>query len=219
MKQKGFIEVVVLVVILVIAVAAGTYYLGRTANRTQPLSTVVPTSQTQPAIPRQTSTEIKVYTDPSGNYKFSYPSNWEVLDKVPDKFRARPSYVESGNIKEWLSGKMLGESCRGPVLQNTSDTSQLIVFEIVDAKGDGGYCWSVGYFMDENKWQVSKEYAYPVGSNNLRKPEWKGDYFKMESAGKSNQSMATVALVNYETFQLKGQDVLQSIISSFKFLR
>lgn len=167
----------------------------------------------------QQSVKTKLYSDPDGRYKFSYPSNWKVLEKVPEKFRLKPSYVETDNIEEWLSGKMLGETCGGPIIQNTSDTNQLIVFEVVDAKGGGGFCWSLGYFMDEDKWKVAEKYAYPIGSNNLHEPEWRGDYLKMEKAAESNEFIAFVSLVNYETFQLQGEDVLQSIISSFQFLQ
>lgn len=175
------------------------------------------TGQASPTLTQTPTDQMIIYKDPNSRYTFRYPSSWKVIDKVPEKFRAATSYVESGDLEEWLGGKMMAETCRGPILQNTSDTNQLIVFEIVDARGDGGFCWSLGYFMDDDKWKVSERYAYPVGSNNLHEPEWKGDYFKMEKAKESSAFIAFVSLVNYETFQLKGEDVLQSIISSFQF--
>lgn len=61
------------------------------------------------------------YTDPNGRYTFRYPSNWKVLDRVPQKFRSVPLYGEDGDLEGWLNGKMMAGTCRGPVLQNTDD--------------------------------------------------------------------------------------------------
>lgn len=73
--------------------------------------------------------------------------------------------------------------------------------------------------MDDDKWKVAERYIYPLGSGRVYEPEWKGDYLKMEKVAESNGLTAFVALVNYETFQLKGEEALRLITSSFRFTR
>lgn len=236
-NSRLFVAVIISVLLTAVITGSSVYFLQKSANEKiistleqkiasiemqvsekKPLieegSGVIQASPT-PTLPP--TDEMMTYKDPMGRYTFRYPSNWKILDKVPEKFRAAPSYLEGGNLEEWLNGKMMEESCIGPILQNISDPNQLIVFEIVDAKSDGIFCWTSGYFMDDNKWKVAESYIYPVGSSNVYEPEWKGDYIKIERVKESKKFIAFAALVNYETFQLKGEDAFQSIISSFQF--
>jgi hypothetical protein len=192
-------------------------------NATSPTLSQAPTVpiSPQPQKKKQTkeSANLKEYIDKNDEYKFSYPDDWVVVDTIPEKFKYKKTYVDNNNLEEWLSGKMMMETCRGPILQNTADSNQLIAIEIVDSNGDGGFCWSTGYFMDEHKWKVSKGYIYPIGSNVHHEPDWRGDYFKMEMATENSKYIAFVALANYETFELKGESAFQTIISSFEFLK
>lgn len=229
-NRKLFVTVVISVLLTSMLTGSAVYFWQKSENekvvndleqKVTSLEEQISTLKKVGTAPQPTSSsaadEMMQYTDPNGRYTFRYPSSWKILDKVPEKFRATPSYVEDGDLKKWLGGKMMAETCSGPVLQNMEDRNQLIALEIVDTKSDGGFCWSSGYFMDGNKWKVVERYVYPLGSGRSYEPEWKGDYLKMEKVAESKGLTAFVALVNYETFQLKGEEALRLIISSFQF--
>jgi hypothetical protein len=153
------------------------------------LSTVKFTGQTSNG-----TSGLKTYTDPAGKYNFPIPAGYTVINAVPDSF-----------VGTMLEG--VKNNCRGPVLQNTANPGVLIVFEVVPADSDGGYCWSNGYFTDDNKWRSSE----PLTS-------WKGDYFEMKSPTAKNSSlMVSVGLANKGTYTLTGEDALNQIVHSFQF--
>ncbi len=89
--QKGQTPVLILVgILIIIVVAGGAYFLGKSAN-SKPSSTPVVTSQSpQPAlIPQSTpdaspaptgageTTNWKIYTNSEYGFSFKYPSNWK----------------------------------------------------------------------------------------------------------------------------------------------
>lgn len=173
------------------------------------------------------------YDSPEKDYKFNYPPNWKIIEEVPEEFM----YVDMlNNLKgqegidwfnseaghnKWLSGKMfISKTCRGPILQNGDDTSQLIVFDIHNANDKSASCYSAGYFFDTSKWQVSDKDPYPMGeenSANLPEIKWKGDYRVVERIPNTKGVIISIVLVNKETYDLKGEADLDQIISTFKF--
>ncbi len=237
--RKYNIIIIVIISVLLTAIVTGllVYYWQKTSNE-KSMSTMeneistlkqqisddeittedvtVQVSPTEPVLPTEND---NLYTDPNGRFTFLLPNNWEVTEKVPDKFRAQTSYVENGDVEGWSKGKMMSEKCRGPILQNTSDPNQLIAFEILETNGDGAFCWSTGYFMDDDKWKVSESYTYPVGSNTSHVPDWKGDFLMMKTAEENSVNIAIASLINFETYQLIGEEDLDTIISSFEFTK
>lgn len=96
MKQRGIIGIFVLILILVVAVAGGAYYLGRFSTKLQPQSTTPspdPTAigriSTKPQPTKtQQSTQVtpspepianwKTYANTEKNFSLQYPSDWSV---------------------------------------------------------------------------------------------------------------------------------------------
>ena len=172
---------------------------------------------------------LQIYNDEKNKYSFSYSSSWKIVPQVPTTFLYRDysnrkdwmEYFNNGGGRDcWLSGKMFVGDCRDPILQNINDPNQLIALEIVSKDGDGPYCWSSGYFMKDNKWQVGENYMYPISIDNsgsLTNVEWKGDYFKFQPLSSNSTLEATAGLANINTYALKGADELDQILKTFKF--
>jgi len=175
----------------------------------------------------------KTYNDPLNNYEFKYPPDWEIIAEVPSEFM----YIEMFNNLEgqagadwfnttegrnkWLSGKMFNKkTCRGPILQNKKDKNQLIAFDINMENSDESPCFSAGYFFETNKWKVSDRYFYPIVQNepdNYLDVEWKGDYRIAKSISMGQGFKAVTALINRETYLIKGEADFNQILSTFKF--
>jgi hypothetical protein len=152
--------------------------------------TVLPTMSAITSTPGST---VKAYTDPNGRYSFNYSTDYILLSAVPSLF----------------DGTMLDQvknNCRGPVLQNISNPNVLIVMEIVPSDSDGGFCWSNGTFTKDDKW---------IGGGS---DVWKGSFFVTKEVRESTKYIGFIGLANRETYSLKGQDDLNQIVSTFKFL-
>lgn len=72
--QSGIVGIFVLILVLVIAVAGGAYYLGRVSTKLQPTKTQQPAQVTPSPDP---TANWKVYTSNFG-FSFKYPEGWEV---------------------------------------------------------------------------------------------------------------------------------------------
>jgi hypothetical protein len=176
----------------------------------------------------------KTYYDPLNNYEFKYPPNWKIIAEVPNEFM----YIEMFNNLEgqagadwfntvegrdkWLSGKMFNKkTCRGPILQNKKDKNQLIAFDINKENNDENPCFSAGYYFEINKWKVSDRYLYPIvqdKTDNYLNVEWKGDYRMVKSISLNQGFKAMSALINRETYVLKGETDFNQILLTFKFI-
>ena len=175
------------------------------------------------------TSSLNIYTDPQNRYTFSYPSQWKIIQKIPDNFlnhdfSSKPNWRDYINSPEglswWLDGKMFLGNCRGTMLQNTDDTNQLIALDIIPVDDDGMWCWSVGYFPEGDKWKVTQNYMYPITDDNSGKriePEWKGDFVRYQNVGKNSKWTVAAVLANRETYTLKGIDAFNQILSTFKF--
>lgn len=72
-QNKGIVEVFVLVLILVVAIAGGAYYLGRFSTKLQPTKTQQPAQITPSPDP---TANWKTYTSEDTTFSFKYPSDW-----------------------------------------------------------------------------------------------------------------------------------------------
>lgn len=93
-NQKGFIPLMLGVLILLVIVAGGAYYLGTQKNKPagsssveSNQSTTAPTGSTQynapttnPSSTSDTLTNWKLYTSIKANYSFKYPSEWPLVN-------------------------------------------------------------------------------------------------------------------------------------------
>jgi hypothetical protein len=162
-------------------------------NTTAYIDSIIPTPNLK-ATPGPVA-NIKTYVDPAGKFSFSYPDTYTILTAVPKSF--------NGTMLD-----LVRDHCGTPVLQNSVNPNVLILFQIRPVGSDGGYCWSNGIFSEDNKWRSSD----PASS-------WKGDYFEMKSVvARSTYLVATVGLANKGTYQIVGEDVLNQIATSFKFI-
>lgn len=175
------------------------------------------------------------YISPEKDYEFYYPPNWEILTEVPDEFMYINMFndlkgqegvdwfnTEEGKEK-WLNGKMFTKkTCRGPILQNREDTTQLIAFDINKNNNKELPCYSAGWSFETNKWKVSNKYPYPVSKDNLDnllEVDWIGDYRIIKSVSSNQGFKASSALVNRETFEIRGETDFDQIIQTFKILK
>lgn len=141
--------------------------------------------------PSDEMTKWKTYTDSKYQVTFKYPDTYKMLDSVPISFK--------GTMLD-----LAGNSCRGPVLQDSQNPKVLVVFEIVPVQSDGGFCWSNGTFTADSKWSPSGD-------------SWKGDYFVMQKAAENSKNIAFAGLANNRTYRLTSKDVFDQILSTFKF--
>lgn len=175
------------------------------------------------------------YTSTENDYEFYHPKEWKVISEVPDNFM----YVEMFNnlvgqegvdwfnteagLNTWLNGKMFTKkTCRGPILQNTNDPDLLIVFDIDKTNSDEPACFGAGYFFDTIKWKVADQIPYPINeenTDNIRKVEWKGDFRIVNKITTNTDFKVIVALINRETYTLKGESDFSQILSTFKFIK
>lgn len=179
--------------------------------------------------PSPASPAADLYQDPENRFSFQIPSGWKIISQVPEEFLYHDFSLKSDwlnfinspeGLSWWLEGKMFGGDCRGPMIQNTDDASQLIALEIVPADNDGAWCWSSGYFFEDNKWQAAENYMYPITQDNSGKlitPEWQGDFFKYQTIAKNSKWLVSAGLANLGTYTLKGESALTQILSTFKF--
>lgn len=244
MSQKGFSGIIVLVVVLILA---GAYFLGKSQiSKPQPqtkvsqapkISLPTPKSLVTPT-PKAANTPTsdppanwKTYSD--ANFSFNYPDNWKLISQIPEEFKGK-EYGAAG----WLNSKMFMWDCSGPILQNTTNPTSLIVLEVINIKErpDGGFCWSNGDFTDSfkrtasiagksetiqvNRWKLNP-YLDPK-DKVTKTPPWSGDYFEIfsfntQSNENSNQPWILFALTYRENQDKLAEHVFDQIISTFKF--
>lgn len=243
MNQKGSVWIVIFVIVLMTLAIGGGLYWAQTINKkVSPDAAVVHLKQISDvekiADQTQDISNWKTYSDPQKIYSFQYPSNWEVLDEVPQNYKSvlfDPS-ISGWKLEDWLNSKMFTDKCRGPILRNTKVDTTLIAFEIVEKNRDGGFCWSNGdfttkykrtikiqtssYQVDVIKWRLG-DYAFPVTKDNSGQkysPEWKGDLFQQMSIPTQNSKYnAFAALVYKDGTDDIAEQVYDQIISTFKF--
>jgi hypothetical protein len=233
MTQKGFAPVLIIVFIAAVGFLGYFSYKNYlTKKDVNPIPQINNNTATASPAASPESTPVgqtNLYTDISGRFTFSYPKDWKIVPSVPEEFKyrdysGRQDWKDFFNSPEglswWLEGKMFAGECRGPVLQNTLDPRQIIAVEIVSADGDGGWCWSTGYFKEDHKWLIQDKYMYPIKEDNSGKlvtADWKGDYFKYANIAKNDKWLVAGGLANRETYNLLGEAAFAQIIASFKF--
>lgn len=150
MGQKGQVLIFLIVGMLVVAIAGGAFYLGKTFQKTAPTPLTVSqtprssvslapqsTAVPQPTLVPDETANWKTYT--SKDISFKYPSTWTIIDNY--------SFKENINRENFVL------KCSGPILQDTKNKTTLIAVESINIKErpDGGFCWSTGSFKSISK--------------------------------------------------------------------
>ncbi len=230
-SQKGFSPILVILLVVVVGgIAAGSFYLGKTSSKTVSLSDI----SVDKKIESKENNEWKTYS--KGNLTFSYPNDWEVLNEVPQEYREiKYDMTKDGWDKEHLKSKMFVDTCRGPILRNTQVKSTIIAFEVIDKSSDGGFCWSRGDFTNSytrtitsltppkeitvSKWSTG-EYMYPITQDNSGKkysPEWQGELFQQVLLDAQNTKlMPVIALVYKNGTDTSAESTFDKILPTIK---
>jgi hypothetical protein len=212
-KEKGFVPIFAILSVIILGLISYFGYYRYNKIQIAPQAQLVPTPSPQ-TYPRD-SDVMKTYKSPDGLYSFSYPTNWAVLEGVPERFlHSEDTLYHRDPPETWLNEKIFNETCNGPILQKTDNQNVLIVFEIYPITPDGAYCWSYGYGFDDHKWKIAERY---VSSGKTYFPEWKGDYSLMKFVASNSKYHSSALLFNYETYNLIGENTFDKIISTFKF--
>jgi len=79
-NSRGFIQIVIILLALVL-VAAGAYYFGTKNKSVQaPTASVQPSAN--PVATADPTVNWKTYTNKKYGYKFQYPENWAISEKL-----------------------------------------------------------------------------------------------------------------------------------------
>lgn len=94
MRQKGFVELLIIVgIILLLAVGGGAYYLGTKKSNSAPSSSLMEIASASPSAMPNEMANWKTYKDPKNRFEFKYPAEFK---EVP--FNAMVQFNKSGVV-------------------------------------------------------------------------------------------------------------------------
>jgi|GEM_PF-4700588 len=197
-KQSGSAHVVIVIILVVALIGALGFMFWQNFTQKGPVATntKVVQSDTSKNETEELKEELKTYKNASLGYSFQYSGDWELVMSVPAKYETDYEKNQPYKIP-------FGE-CSGPFLVNKQDDRQVIILDVSRNSGEGGFCYSYGSFMDDNKWS---------GQDS-----WDGSYFVRGLTDKtSNGYYANTSLFNYQTSQVLGKSELDRVSASFEF--
>lgn len=205
-RQKGFLLPIIGVILLIVIVSSGAYYLGRIKSTTSPkiekvTPTLQPSSTVSPISPTiDPTTNWKVYKNTIYKFELRYPSNWSLKEKTtevspdfvvfqsPNEFDLGISFKQKGDKSQLApSGISAGDFVnRG----NTKFADITVSKDVLVYKGNDKAIW----YNHVSEFTVGDIVFF--ASLNNRSIDYEGNSF------------------NKETEQIADQ-----ILSSFKFIQ
>ncbi|TSC87784.1 MAG: hypothetical protein G01um10145_965 [Microgenomates group bacterium Gr01-1014_5] len=97
MRQRGFVEIIVIIGILVLVAIGGAYYFGTQKNNINSTSSPFPVSQASPttvdetANPDSIGANWKTYINQKSKFSLKYPLNWSIIKQTDETVSLAPA--------------------------------------------------------------------------------------------------------------------------------
>lgn len=196
MNQKGQAVNYLIIGLVTLALVAGAYYFGKTANK----PVVIPQQQITPTVSVNETANWKTYVSPEVNYSFKYPSDW--IYQGTSEGCGPVFWMPNTNNQIWLT------VC-GPYI-NSDETPEEIAKR------------SIG----KNDILISKENIVMNGHEAIKQERKVSDgKFNLEifvgDVSFKNSSKGTLGIYFYiydMSKEKEARQVLDQILSTFKFI-